>query len=130
MCERSYFLNYVLGLPGKSGLAANKGNVVHKALEVLALSKIEQQKGLKSYEIDVDGLGRIDHKFCSSIDDIVAASLSYYMQQTPNLKWTKRDQDDCYRWTYKVIEFQKGRLNPQNLNVVDCEPFFDVEIYR
>ena len=37
MCEQQYFLEYVLGYRGPSGQKADKGTIVHKVLEILAV---------------------------------------------------------------------------------------------
>ena len=41
MCEQQYFLEYVLGYRGPSGQKADKGTIVHKVLEILAVIKKE-----------------------------------------------------------------------------------------
>lgn len=42
-CQQQCFLNYVLGIPRKSGKKADKGSCVHKVLELLARIKKEFQ---------------------------------------------------------------------------------------
>lgn len=62
MCENSYFLTYVLGLPRKSNKKADKGTITHKVMECLAKAKLEFQKNpdAKFVSIEDDALGKID----------------------------------------------------------------------
>ena len=48
-------MEYVLGWRGKGGLKADKGTIVHKALEVMALAKKAKQDGLSLYTDDILG---------------------------------------------------------------------------
>lgn len=47
-CQLQYFINYILGYPGKVGKKTNKGTAVHKVLEILATAKklFQQHIGL------------------------------------------------------------------------------------
>ena len=72
MCQQMYFLNYVLGYPGKSNLKADKGTVVHKVLEILANCK----KTIQDDPLSVKG-----KRYCFSDDqvgDIYFSSDSLY----------------------------------------------------
>ena len=51
MCPMKYFLEYNLGWRGPSNIKAEKGTVVHKVLEILAIIKLKQQEiDLKAME--------------------------------------------------------------------------------
>lgn len=39
MCEQQFFIEYVLGWRGPSNQKADKGTIVHKVLEILAIIK-------------------------------------------------------------------------------------------
>jgi len=54
-CEMQYFMNYVLGWQGGSGLKAEQGTVVHKVLEILALCKMAVSEGLDTIEDGIVG---------------------------------------------------------------------------
>ena len=58
MCEQQYFLEYVLGWRGPSGQKADKGTIVHKVLEILAVIKKSQQDDILKISDDV--IGEID----------------------------------------------------------------------
>ena len=55
LCEQQYFLEYVLGWRGVSGLKASKGTVVHKVLEILAIIKQSQQDDTNPVVDDIVG---------------------------------------------------------------------------
>lgn len=40
VCQQQYFINYVLGVPRGANLKADKGTIVHKILEILAVAKM------------------------------------------------------------------------------------------
>jgi len=77
LCEQQYFLEYVLGWKGKSGLKADKGTIVHKILEILALIKYHKQFGNTSFEDDI--VGKIGIKKYD-LDDIIRKVYNYYSQ--------------------------------------------------
>ena len=58
MCEQQYFIEYVLGWRGPSGQKADKGTIVHKVLEILAIIKQAQQNNQQ--EIVDDVMGKIN----------------------------------------------------------------------
>ena len=43
MCPQQYFIEYVLGIRSPSNKKADKGTIVHKALEILAFIKLAKQ---------------------------------------------------------------------------------------
>lgn len=63
-CQMQYFLNYVLGIPQKTGKRAQQGTIVHKVLEVLANCKKVMQECTTSldddtYKFDDEHIGMI-----------------------------------------------------------------------
>ena len=54
-CPMQYYLEYTLGWRGKSGQKADKGTIVHKALEICAVCKKGAQDGKKNITDDVVG---------------------------------------------------------------------------
>jgi CRISPR/Cas system-associated exonuclease Cas4 (RecB family) len=62
MCPHAYYMTYVLGHQSPSGVAAEKGTIVHKVMEGLAQAKLAHQKGEDSY-VD-DHLGKYSVKDC------------------------------------------------------------------
>lgn len=59
-CQHQYYLEYVLGMKGDSNKAADKGTMVHKVMEILAICKKEfQDTGKKSISIIDDCIGKV-----------------------------------------------------------------------
>ena len=74
MCEQQYFIEYVLGWRGPSGQKADKGTIVHKVLEILAVIKKAQQDNLLTIEDDVIGpidISNYDLDLLESVRSIV-----------------------------------------------------------
>lgn len=127
LCEQQYFLEYILGWKGKSGLKADKGTIVHKILEILALIKYHKQFGNTSFEDEI--IGKIGIKKYD-LDDIIRKVYNYYSQANDHHKWVDKDFTDCYNWTYKAIEYNNGMFDPRNRDIVCPEQQFDFEIKK
>lgn len=127
LCEQQYFLEYILGWKGKSGLKADKGTIVHKILEILALIKYHKQFGNASFEDEI--VGKIGIKKYD-LDDIIRKVYNYYSQANDHHKWVDKDFTDCYNWTYKTIEYNSGMFDPRNRDIVCPEQQFDFEIKK
>lgn len=127
MCEQQYYLEYVLGWRGLSGQKADKGTIVHKVLEILAVIKKAQQDNLDT--IDDDVVGKLNVS-AYSLDDIIKLVYEYYTSQTTHHKWSNRDFNDCYNWVYKAIQFNNGMFDPRNRHIVCPERHFDFEINK
>ena len=98
-CEQQYFIEYVLGWRGKSNLKADKGTIVHKILEILALIKYHKQFQHSEFEDDI--VGKVQLKKYN-LDDIILKVYNYYSQANDHHNWTDKDYRDCYDWTYKT----------------------------
>ena len=125
MCPQQYFCEYVLGWRGSSGIKADKGTIVHKALEVIALAQKAKQDNLKSFEDDVVGNFPSDGY---DIDSLTEKVYKYYSDATPYHGWSDKDLRDCKKWTWKALEFNDGMFDPRNRKIVDAEPHFDFVI--
>ena len=68
MCEQQYLFDYVLGYRSPSNKKADKGTIVHKALEILAFVKFTIQKNEHIFEDDI--LGKIN-VYNYELDDII-----------------------------------------------------------
>ena len=58
-CEQQYYLNYTLGYTTEAGLKAEKGTIVHKVLELLAMCKLALQEG-KNFIEDEEIVGKLE----------------------------------------------------------------------
>ena len=127
MCEQQYFMEYVLGWRSPSGLKADKGTIVHKVLEILAVIK----KGIQDKQtiIKDDILGDI-HTTEYSLNTIIEKIYKHYTTENSHHKWTLKDYKDCHSWVYKAIEFNQGMFDPRNRNILCPERHFDFEIRK
>lgn len=127
MCEQQYFFEYVLGWRGPSNKKADKGTIVHKVLEILALIK----QGLQNKESFVtdDIVGKINTaKY--SLDGIIEKVYDYYTSQFKHHEWELKDYKDCHSWAYKAINYHDGAFDPRNRTIVCPEQHFDIEIKK
>lgn len=127
MCEQQYYLEYVLGWRGLSGQKADKGTIVHKVLEILAVIKKASQDNIEIADDDIIGKINVSQY---SLDHIIKKVYDHYSLQTTHHKWSKKDFDDCYNWVYKAINFNNGMFDPRNRNIVCPERHFDFEIKK
>ena len=127
MCEQQYFLEYVLGWRGQSGKKADKGTIVHKALEVLAVIKKAQQDNLICVDDDIVGKITVSDY---SLDHIIDVVYKHYTKSNPHHKWVDKDFDECYNWVYKALNYNKGMFDPRNLIIVQPEQHFDFIIKK
>lgn len=127
LCAQQYFLEYVLGWKGESGLKAAKGTTTHKVLEILAVIKKAQQDNQR-YVLD-DVVGQIDTTDYD-LDVINKMVYEYYVKASPHHKWTDRDARDCKAWVEKAITLNNGMFDPRNRNILEPEQHFDFEIKK
>lgn len=127
MCEQQYFFEYVLGWQSPSGKKADKGTIVHKVLEILAIIKQALQNGERSVVDDV--VGPLDtSKY--DLDTIIEQVYKYYTTEFKHHKWETVDFKDCRNWVYKAINYHNGAFDPRNRNIVCPEQRFDLEIVK
>lgn len=127
MCEQQYFLEYVLGWRSPSGLKADKGTIVHKVLEILAV--IQQGIQNKKETINDDILGDISTtKY--NLNTIIEKVFKHYSEQNTHHNWSIKDYKDCHAWTYKALEFNGGMFDPRNRNILCPEQHFNFEIKK
>lgn len=127
MCEQQYFLEYVLGWRGPSGQKADKGTIVHKVLEILAVIKKSQQDDILKISDDV--IGEIDISNYN-LNSIIEKVYKYYTDSAPHHKWAIKDYKDCHAWVYKALEFNNGMFDPRNRFILQPEQHFDIEIAK
>ena len=127
MCEQQYFFEYVLGWRGPSNKKADKGTIVHKVLEILAIIKQAQQNKDKTVVDDVVGKISVS-KY--NLDTIIEKVYKYYTEQFKHHAWETKDYKDCYNWVYKAINYHNGMFDPRNRTIVCPEQRFDIEIKK
>jgi hypothetical protein len=127
MCEQQYFIEYVLGLRGPSNKKADKGTIVHKVLELLAIIKQSEQNNVATFDDDVVGLVKVKNY---KLDDLIKKTYQYYTSRFSHHTWETKDYKDCYAWTYKAIEYHDGAFDPRNRDIVCPEQHFDITIEK
>jgi len=131
-----YYLNYVLGLRPddengwvvpKSQKKADKGSIVHKALELLASKKLAMQEGQDTFSNDE--VGRSWNTWSFDTDEAIEAAWNYYTKEkaTP-FEWTHFDYKDVRKWTIAATELSGGMFNPLNRTIIWPEKYFDFVI--
>ena len=120
-------MEYVLGWRGPSGQKADKGTIVHKVLEILAVIKKAQQDNIKNIVDDVIGDVEVNN-YC--LDDIIKQTYAYYTERTQHHKWSNKDLIDCTNWVHKAINFNNGMFDPRNRKILCPERHFDFEIKK
>ena len=125
MCPQQYMMEYVLGWRGKGGIKADKGTIVHKALEILAVAKKAEQDGQKYIEDDI--IKKLDVNYYD-IDNIVEQVYHYYSSAFSYHDWKPIDLKNCTDWTWKALKLNDGMFDPRKRFVVEAEPHFDFEI--
>lgn len=127
-CPLRHFSEYVLGWSGPGNKKADKGTIVHKALELLACAKKAAQEGKEEYK-DKECFGTLSSDTSLiDIDQLTEEVYAHYSKVWTHHKWTHRDLTDCRAWVWKTLEFNNGAFDPRNRIIVDAEPHFDFEI--
>lgn len=128
MCEMQYYLEYTLGHRGLSGLKADKGTIVHKVLELVAVAKKTRQEGRKTFTDSQIGRVSASNESDEYIDKLVDRVYTFYTERLPHHPWKALDLKHCRAWTWKAIQFNDGMFDPRNRQVRDVEPHFDFEV--
>lgn len=125
-CQWKATLENFLGRKTGSNSAAAKGNVTHKALEILARQKLAEQNGQNEF-IEQE-LGLTIKVGEAIIDRVVDLAFDYYNKLQPEHQWDKLVLEEVRGWTYKALEYNGGMFNPQKREIVSVEQYFDFEI--
>lgn len=127
LCSMKYYIEYILGHKSPPNIKAEKGTIVHKALEILAQIKLSQQNGEESFKDDI--LGEIDVNNYS-VDNIVHQCYDFYSNRSPNTWDALNDLKEVLRWTDKAITYNNGEFDPRNSNIVAPEQSFDIKLEK
>lgn len=127
ICPHKFFLEYTLGIRPPSGKKADKGTIVHKALETMARVKKARQGGRGHYEDEAFGTVNIDQ---ANPEWATRAAYKYYTGLSDHHEWYDADLDDCIRWTNIALNINQGMFDPRKRTVVEAEQRFDFLIER
>lgn len=122
-CQHQYFLRYVLILPDKPNKKAVKGNIVHKAMELLAKGKLCIQEGRE--EID-DELGRIKLSFALDERAVLDLAYAHYSKGAQHFDWDENDFRECESWLNTAITYSGAAYDPRKCTIFFAEKFFDI----
>lgn len=125
MCQHKYFLNYALGLREVAGKKADKGNAVHKALELLARYKFAIQNNQPQFTDD-----ELGNYFTTNFTPEIAIreAWGYIQKVASHHTWEEADFNDCRKWMYEALEWRDGMFSPLKREIVAPEQYFEFEI--
>ncbi len=130
MCESKFVGEYNLGWSGPSNMKADKGTMVHKVLELVALAKKAHQDGKKTVKDEMVTF-RVNEKEIvtdKKIDELVDKVYNYYATAFDHHDWCDKDLKEIRKWTWKALEYRDGAFDPRNRDIVDVEPHFDIPL--
>jgi ATP-dependent exoDNAse (exonuclease V) beta subunit len=123
-CEMKYFGEYILNIKGEPRQKTVMGSMFHKVMEGLALQKKARQDNKKKFTPSEIGSFPIG----CSITNLIDASYDYYAKRHADFSWENKQKKDLTNWVNSVIILEQGEFNPANLNVLDVEKYFDIQI--
>lgn len=126
LCPMQYTLGYVLGMRDPGNIKAARGNVVHKALELLAHKKLAIQNGKDSFT--EDETGRVFVVADVGEEDFLQFGWNHYSSRDKHLTWDDEQNEWCRKVFYDTLELHGGMWNPMNRDVVCPEQYFDLPI--
>lgn len=116
-----------MGWRGLSGQKADKGTILHKVMEILAVIKKAQQDNNKIIDDDILGQINIDSY---NLDILIEKVYKHYSEANSHHRWSDKDYRDCKSWVYKTIQFNNGMFDPRNCDIVQPEQRFDITIKK
>jgi len=126
-CAHKFFISSNLGLKEPSGQKAELGNIVHKALELLARKKLAIQNNADTFFDEELNLSFETKPF--SIEESVKFGWDHYTDPSRTIhSWTNAHFKQATKWTLYVINFNNQMFNPLNRHIVMPEQYFDFEI--
>lgn len=120
-----YTFEYLFGFPGKSGAKALMGTIFHKAQELRA----QASKAIRAKEdkFEDDNFGEVLVSDAVNIDWAHKISFDYYTEKNPELNLGDKEFKETNQW---IVETNANypHYDPLNLNIIQTEQFFDIEI--
>jgi hypothetical protein len=125
ICPNKFFIEYVLGIRSPGGKKADKGNVVHKALEFMAHIKLARQQGRVRFTDTELGEFEIDKL---SPEEALDKAYHFYLGRSADKDWEGQDYKDCHQWLYDAMHFNNCMFNPLERDIVCPEQYFEFTI--
>lgn len=123
-CPQKYFIKYILNIQDTVGAAAFVGKIVHKVLECMALC---HKNKIEFVDKEIGQISFVDYKSESFITSLIVRTFEHYNKEFNGLL-DKSHMKDCIKLVNKVLTFKNGLYNPINLNIVDAEQVFELEL--
>lgn len=124
-CQHKYWLTYNLGFQDDSNKKAEKGNVVHKALELLANKKLCLQNETSTFT-DSE-LKQTFSTIDISPESAILSAFNHYKNKSTH-EWDDKDLNECSKWTWDTLLFNNGMFSPLSRKIEQPEQYFDIEI--
>lgn len=124
-CQMQWFLSYILKYREPPGKAAVIGSCCHAILEGVAQSvQLRSKRGKKDRVVTNKSIGEIGTKY--KLDDLTEKSYQFFVNGTPELKFTNADRDEVYN---NIRIAANHRLFPENhKRIISTESFFNKSI--
>jgi hypothetical protein len=106
------------------------GTIVHKVMECLARASKALKDNKRSFAEDALGkIGVGSKKIWSEdfVNELVDRSFNHYTSNCIH-SYSKKDYNDCNKWTWMGLQYNDGQFDPRNLNIIAAEPHFDIVI--
>jgi len=133
MCEQQYFIEYVLGHRSPSNKKADKGTIVHKVLEILAIMKQSHQNNNEIMIDDIIGEINIKHNDmfdATFIHSLIDKVYYYYTSQFTHHEWEEKDKKDCIKWINQALTYNNRMFDPRRRDIMQPEQKFDIIINK
>jgi ATP-dependent helicase/DNAse subunit B len=127
-CPHKYFLDYTLGFHSPANKSAQKGTIVHKALELLAKLKLTLQQGKEGFsdsELRCDFW--VDKVSDLTPEEAIETAYHHYVSKG-EFEYEKKDFEDCRKWMWEALLWKDGMFSPIQMNIVSPEQYFNFEI--
>ncbi len=131
-CHNKFFIEQILKYRSGNIKAGLKGTILHEVNEVLAHVRWSQLNG-EIFGDDGDGCST-DGRFgidltlpisIRTVEELTSLTFEYYKASEPFHNWKPEDKKDCIEWAKRVY---KSPYNPLNLDILEVERFFEIEL--
>jgi hypothetical protein len=124
-CQHKYYLDYCLDFRSPANKKAQKGTIVHKALEILAKLKLAKQEGKDNvYDEELNEHFNIG----SCTPDIAIELVFWHYRAKKEYEYEEKDLNDCKKWLSEALLWKNGMFSPLKMNILSPEQYFDFEI--
>jgi len=126
-CQHLFVLEYGMGYKGPANKKAEAGNIIHKAMEGVALYQLGKQQNLTSMEYPE--MEPLDLTKPIDFHKIFADSFSFYANKSEH-SYTDEDREEYWNWFQDCLNYKNGFYSPLNNKVFGVEQSFDIEIKK